>query len=127
MLVGTFRGFFFLRVFFFLKSLRLLREHLLPDLDKVVTTTRCKSFDVVWFLTRWLLYKAAWYNSRSPANCITSNLYKEKIRSLLKAVEGAKDINAGSIRTPDTILFWMDKNSRYYSILFLTGYLLRKC
>lgn len=56
----------------------LATQHLLPDLDQVVTATRCKSFDVVWLLTRRLFYKAPWYNSRSPANCITSNLVNEK-------------------------------------------------
>lgn len=54
-------------------------NNLLPNLDKVVTAARCKSFDVIWFLAGWLIDKASWYNSRGPAHSIAANLCNEKI------------------------------------------------
>lgn len=49
----------------------------LPEFNQVVTASRDETFDIVWFLSRWLIDQTAWDYSRSPTDCITANLQQK--------------------------------------------------
>lgn len=55
-------------------STRHVLLHSLPEFDEVVTASRDKAFDVVWFLSRRLVDQTARDHSRSPTHCITTDL-----------------------------------------------------
>lgn len=46
----------------------------LPELNQVVTASRDKAFDIVWFLSSRLVDQAAGNNGRTPTHCVTADL-----------------------------------------------------
>lgn len=57
----------------------------LPELNQVVTASRDKAFDIVWFLSSRLVDQAAGNNGRTPTHCVTADL-QENTHTWTKAL-----------------------------------------